>query len=329
MNHDTLNPLYPRIRGMTVNSIQVPEREPDTASVQVSLAQNGTPVPAGTQVTVRAEWLPNTGGHAHMQNVLRFESTNAPRLTTGPEQGKPLVGYFFVSASDKRASLTLNTNQSGVVETKLVAGYLGGRARVIASAAVSGQTVADTVVVGYAVPGLVQLKDSMLQDVYWIGGTTYHHQGDNFYVQDSVVQRLLSIATNMKDVVNGDSVFLQYNDASLPAGGTFTVYPEPVVYENPFLVEPNGHQTHNTGLDQDVGRCYSKHHGDDGGTLYRLGSSACSGTGGNTSLAVPFADLRTEACSQRGAPVLHSGTHYHIRFVGSNDAIPTNVCPNG
>src|SRR6266576_1003144 len=64
MNHDTLNPLYPRIRGLPVNGIQVPEREPDTASVQVSLAQNGTPVPAGTPVTIRAEWLPNTGGHA-------------------------------------------------------------------------------------------------------------------------------------------------------------------------------------------------------------------------------------------------------------------------
>ena len=55
MNHDTLNPLYPRIHGLTVNSIVVPEREPDTATVQVSLAQNGTPVPAGTPVTILAE----------------------------------------------------------------------------------------------------------------------------------------------------------------------------------------------------------------------------------------------------------------------------------
>ena len=167
----------------------------------------------------------------------------------------------------------------------------------------------------------------MLEDVYWIGGTTYHHQGDNFYVQDSVVQRLRLIADSMKGVGNSDSVFLQYNDASLPAGGTFTVYREPVVYEDPFKVEPEGHQSHNTGLDQDIGLCYSLHHGDDGGRLYRLNSSACSGTGGNTSLAVPFDLLRTFACEQHGAPLAHSNNHYHIRFVGSNDAIPSSVCP--
>lgn len=327
MNHDTLNPLHPRIRGMTVNDIVVPERQPDTASIQVSVAQNGTAVPAGTPVTVRAEWLPSTGGHAHMQTVLPFESSNAPKLTQPPEQGKPLMGYFFVSASDKRASFTAGTNQSGFVETKLVAGYMSGRARIIASVGVNGQTVADTVIVAYAVPGLIKLQDSMPQHVYWIGGTTYHHQGDNFYVQDSIDQRLRSIAISMKGVVNGDSVFLQYNDGSLPAGGTFTVWYEPIVYEDPFKVEPQGHQSHNTGLDQDIGWCYAKYHGDDG-QVNRVKPAACKSPGGSTSLAVSLPVLKTYACELHGAPKAHSNNHYHIRFAGSTDAMPVSLCPN-
>ena len=35
------------------------------------------------------------------------------------------------------------------------------------------------------------------------------------------------------------------------------MYREPVVYEDPSKAEPEGHQSHNTGLDQDIGLCYS------------------------------------------------------------------------
>jgi len=78
MNHDTLNPLYPRIRGLLVNDVQVPERQPDTASVQVSLAQNGTPVPAGTPVTIRAEWPPEYGwSRAYADRAALRECTHA------------------------------------------------------------------------------------------------------------------------------------------------------------------------------------------------------------------------------------------------------------
>ncbi len=240
-----------------------------------------------------------------MQTVLRFES--APTLTAPPEQNRPLVGYFFVSPTDKRVSLTLNTNQSGVVETKLVAGYLSGRAcdRISRRRWTGRRRHGARRIRGSRI-GPAERLDASRRVLDW--GDDVHHQGDNFYVQDSVVQRLRLIADSMKGVVNSDSVFLQYNDASLPAGGTFTVYREPVVYEDPFKVEPEGHQAHNTGLDQDIGWCYSKHHGDDGGTLYRLFSSACSGTGGNTSLAVHFDRLQLVACAQHGAPLAHSTT---------------------
>ncbi len=326
VTRDTLNPLYPRIRGESVNSVVVPERGPDTATVSVSLTQGGSPVPAGTHVTLRAEWLPSTGGHVHIKNVVRFESANAPVLTTGPEQAWPLFGYFCADRGCilKGKTATLLTNSSGTTSGYLVAGYLGGQARVIVSATIGGQAVEDTAIVGYAVSGLVSLQTRIpLSEVYWIGWNNDHAHLTNFYVQDSIALRLDTIARNMSTTVNGQLLYLQYNDASLPKGGAFTVtLSNQVKFEDPFIDQDmtnGGHTAHNTGLDQDVGLCYATYSGEDGGLLHRVYNQACSGGTGNK---VDLRTLQNKACSQHAVAREHFNNHYHIRFVGSHDTAP-------
>ena len=325
---DTLHPLYPRIRPDQVNGVTVPGREPDTAYVTVTVYQGGTPVTSATLVDGRAEFLPNAGGHAHIKQPTRFE--DAAAVDSGPEQSRPVVGYFLVNAA-WLPSFETTTNANGTVTTALVAGYVGGRARVIASASVDGKVLAETVLVAYAVPGLVSLKGGQMPDtdVYWIGGTNDHPQGLNFYVQDSIAGRLRPIAEGLKTTVNGQELYLQFNDASLVQGGTFTVQSpssaSPALYENPFRASP-GHLAHDTGLDQDIGLCYTAFWGDDG-QVHRVGYSVCTN---NAAQTVNLATLKAFACQEHGVAQVHGktvqnvfvGTHYHIRFVGSNENAP-------
>jgi hypothetical protein len=214
--------LYPRVRALWVNGDSIPEHEPDTVRLQVAVTLDGNPAPGGTAVTLRAEFLPNSGGHAHVMTALPF--TSAPAAESGPEQGTPVVGYFLSATGQKLPDLHLLTNGTDTITTKLVAGYLGGQARVIASVYVGEQLVRDTAVVTYAVPGLVRLSDYIAADVYWIGGTSEHPQGDNFYVQSSLSGALQGIAESLK-VTSPQALYVQYNDASLPDGGPFTVSP--------------------------------------------------------------------------------------------------------
>jgi len=301
--------LYPRIRGMPINGIQFPEREPDTATVNVLVKRDGSPV-AGVQLTIRAEFLPTTGGHAHIHDPIRFET--GALAPTGPEATRPIYGYFVTSSGQKRANLSATSDSSGAVQSRLVAGYVGGEALVIASASVDGAVVADSAIVAYVVPGLVKLEDS-ITGVYWIGGDAAHAEGDNHYAQDSVVARLQTIADSMQATVNGTTLYLQYNDASLPDGGTFSVIPTPVQEEHPYS---GGHTAHNTGLDIDVAFCYTAYQGDDGGELHRV--RGCSST---PSRLVDEDVLKRVACAQHGIAEIHNNSHYHIRFVGTSDDV--------
>ena len=83
-----------------------------------------------------------------------------------------------------------------------------------------------------APPESPKLENSVT-GAYWIGGDAAHEEGDNHYAQDSVVARLQTIADSMQSTVNGTTLYLQYNDASLPDGGTFSV-PAPQVEEHPY-----------------------------------------------------------------------------------------------
>ena len=176
-----------------------------------------------------------------------------------------------------------------------------------------------------SVSGLVSLQTRIpLSDVYWVGWNNDHPHTLNFYLQDSIALRLDTIAESMWTTVNGQQLYLQYNDASLPNGGTFTVTPDnEVKFEDPYIDYDAGggvgHTAHNTGLDQDIGLCYAAASGDDGGRTHRVYNQACSGNTGNK---VNPGQLQIDACAQHGVAQLHFGSHYHIRFVGSNDRAP-------
>ncbi len=321
IDRDTISGLYPRIRAGTVNGITVPEHEPDTANVQVTVFAGGRPAPL-VSVTVRAEFLPLTGGHAHVKTPVGFES--APRLTTGPETGNGLMGYFFTAPDQKHNGVAAFTDGNGMVATKLVAGYLGGRARVIASAGVIGREVAETVIVGYAVPGLVSLQTHVDSAVYWIGGTNDHPQGMNFNLQDSLANRLGPFANNLRTTVNGATLYLQFNDATLPSGGTFSVGTpsQPLLFEHPFS---GGHLSHDTGLDLDVSLCYADAEGDGGDAAHRVygrirnGALTCTAQGGATLVGrqVDQVLFNAQADAMNGVSRIHlpsDSTHFHIRF---------------
>ena len=315
--------LYPRVRELWVNGIHVLERVPDTAFLQVTLMQGTSPAPLGTPVSLRAEFLPNSGGHAHLGSTLPF--TSAAKVDSGPVKGTPVVGYFLSGSGQSVPDVHLTTDASGTAATKLVAGYVGGQARLIASAYVGDRVLNDTTVVTFVVPGLVALSDGFPSTIYWIGGTpNVHPQYSNFYVQAELVQSLQAIAESLKQTTPL-ALYLQYNDASLPNGGAFTVDPTqaPGGQDSPF----RDHKAHAVGMDIDVGLCYADAYGDGDDKQHRLSGSYQSGTISCrdylTNLpiagrAVSQDRLNNMAQLFNGVngvhPNLTSGTHYHIRF---------------
>src|SRR5438046_10342018 len=100
----------------------------------------------------------------------------------------------------------------------------------------------------------------------------------------------------MWKTVNGQQLYLQYNDASLPNGGTFTVTPSNRVrFEDPYIGS-GGHTAHNTGLDQDIGFCYSPSPGENGGAN-AVGCSTCRGV--ESARTVSLRDVHTQALLQK------------------------------
>lgn len=341
-NHDTLNWLYPRIRGELVNGLTIPERQPDTATVQVALRQwDGSPGSSGTPVTFTAYWLPEFGGHAHFTVPIDFGAM--PHLPSGtPESGAPLTGYFFVSTTKKLPSFTDTTDGTGTVSAKLVAGYLGGRARVVASTVslrmVDGfailEILKDSLTIGYGVPGLIRLSDSVTSGVYWIGGTADHLQSDHFYVRAGLDTALRVIAESLHASANGKDYYPQYNDASLPTGGTFSVRQtgfDGRLFESPYGGQHTaGHTAHNTGLDIDIGLCLADAQGDGSDRVHRVSGTyvntrtpqtICAGGGSLTTETIRviahnrianFATLFNAIVRVHNDTA--NGNHFHIRF---------------
>jgi len=297
--------LHPRIRGLTVNGIVQPEREPDSSDISATVRVGDQPA-QGTAVQVRAEFLDSTGGHAHIQPSVPFES--APTLTQGPDAGFPVLGHFEY-AGQGNVVLQLTPDPTGAVAAQFVAGYVGGRVRVTASATLDGQEVSRrSVDLEIRVPDLVNLEDSVT-NVYWIGGTAAHPQGVNWHVVPGVIGALQSIADTMLTSNGGQTLYLQYNDASLPLGGTFTVYPNPL--EDPYD-NNRGHVSHAIGLDIDIGLCYAEYSGNDN-QIHRVFPGQNLDCSGRPELLVSGTDLQ-KLVERRNGVSGFEGDHYHVRF---------------
>jgi hypothetical protein len=288
--------LHPRIPAVTVNGSAQPEVPPGLTDVEASITRGGNPV-VGVSVALRAELMPGVGGHAHVDTIVRLE--NAATATQGPDQNQPIPGHFRHDGA-KRAAVQASTGTDGRARTRFSAGYMGARVRVIASATVDGKAVADTVPVTVRVPNLVTAEARLDTLVYWIGGTEAHPQGVNWYVRDSLLDELEDIASALRRTIRGQNYYLQYNDISLPLGGTFTEHPNPL--EHPWTP----HRSHNLGTDIDIAFCYNMLRGNDGGGNRRR---QCSGVE-----RVPQGRLDDAARAEGGINRVHGGNHYHIRF---------------
>jgi hypothetical protein len=151
--------LHPRIRGVTAFTITHPSREPDESNVSAVVRVGGQPA-QGTAVEVRAEFLDSTGGHAHIHPGMPFES--APPLTQGPDAGFPVVGHFEY-AGQRYVVLQLTPDASGTVTGGFIAGYVGGRVRLTASATLEGQEVSRrSVELEFSVHDLPNIEDSLI-----------------------------------------------------------------------------------------------------------------------------------------------------------------------
>ena len=158
------------------------------------------------------------------------------------------------------------------------------------------------------VPDLVNLEDSVT-NVYWIGGTAAHPQGVNWHVVPGVIGALQSIADTMLTSNGGQTLYLQYNDASLPLGGTFTVYPNPL--EDPYD-NNRGHVSHAIGLDIDIGLCYAEYSGNDN-QIHRVFPGQNLDCSGRPELLVSGTDLQ-KLVERRNGVSGFEGDHYHVRF---------------
>jgi hypothetical protein len=157
------------------------------------------------------------------------------------------------------------------------------------------------------VPNLVTLEDS-LTNVYWIGGRAAHPQGVNWHMVTPVVGAMQSIADSMRRTNGGQTLYLQYNDASLPSGGTFTWEIPPHPLEDPWLP----HVTHAIGLDIDIALCYAEYSGNDN-QIHRVHAGQNLDCSGRPELLVSEVELR-EAAARVNAVTGAEGDHYHIRF---------------
>lgn len=308
--------LHPRIRMITVNGVLQPEVAPALISLRASLASGGTPV-SDAEVSVAGEVIPESG-HDHVVAPIALTSPNMAITQGGTDEGLPLAGHFRFDG-ERTADITATTDMNGMLDAEFVAGLLGTRLWVIATANLAGETVADTVTLTVVVPNLVDLEQELAPsdpDIYWVGPTAEH--SENWYVNQDLVTPLSFVASTMRSSLEGTLLYLQYNDASLPLGGafTFTLPGESAtgrVFEDPFQ---RPHRSHANGLDIDIAWCYAMQRGNDGG-VNRVRGTNCRLPGGatpNPMLRVNLLRLQRAAADQGGVALPHNGTHYHIRF---------------
>lgn len=315
--------LHPWVRSFLgtigVNGDFVPERVGSLTPVRVAVMEDNAPL-EGVSVEMSAEFIGAPGGHPHYPSKSPLAS--APTVTDQTASGRPLFGYFQLG-SERTGSLGGTTDSNGHFDFDFVAGFVGGEMDLIASAFVGNTLFADTVRIVIRVPDLVDVKP-YISNAYYIGGTTQHDQGTNWFVRSDIVPRLVHLADLLHEpsaTVGGVAGFIQLNDASLPLGGAFTELPQDYGgNEQPF----RSHTSHAVGVDIDFSFCVANVSGDDGGKLHRLNASC--GDGVSTNYPENELDRRAvRRAAERvgGCVAVHNDNHYHIRFP---QHVPPSAC---
>lgn len=312
--------VTPWLPELTVNTRLQEAALGGIAPFSVTVYAGSTPLT--TDVDVWAEWLDTAGGHAHTTQIVRFdEITSATdsfpnrRPFFGDLVGKPWTGFLIYQSTDYRSFEA--TTSAGALDFEFQAGAIGGTVNVIAQTEVSGVVYADTVAIDVRVAGLVDARATQaVTGVYWVGGTTIHPQGSNWFMTPSAAAGMQVIIDSMAVHDAGSGYYLQHNDASLSMGGAFAGG------SSSLLTLSGGqtidfplasHTSHAIGIDVDLGLCYTTT------TEYhasvpqpnRVGPD-CSTTKAVTRRRLERYSARQDACVR-----VHNGDHFHIRFAGA------------
>lgn len=295
--------------------IQVLSSAGDTTTVVLSASQGQQPA-VGLSVDIRAEFMPSAG-HAHITAPLDFE--NAPtHVYGGPDPVAQAVTGYFKKGNSRTKSLSEVTDSNGEITFAFVAGWVGGKVDVIAATEVAGQLIVDTLEVVERVSGLTSLHSNptALANALFVGGTSHHPQFQNWYVLPAPGDSLALFALRMHAL--GGTQYPQFNDASLPYGGSFSVAPPlgatGVRMDAPF----RPHNSHAIGVDIDVALCWSSMSGATSEQTGRVSPTedppnvfACP-----SDSEIDEAQLR-ERANALGFEVFPEDNHFHLRFIGN------------
>jgi hypothetical protein len=296
----------------------------DAATLSIVLVENGA-LAAGKLVTFRAEVVELGGGHTHYSerhSLTEYpELLNDVRLGGLPLQGTASAGHFR-DGTTRADSIDVVSDSLGAATVEFVAGFLGAVVEVIAIAELADSTVADTASIEIKVPGLVPLEASggLSSRAYFVGGTSAHAQETNWYVRPEIVNDLQTIATDLSNLMlEFGAVYPQFNDASLPWGGSFNGSASSLLDITGSAATVDdilaAHASHALGVDIDIAFCYSDASGvDDQSSRVSWGSEGCVRSG---ELLPDLEMERADALRimrQRGDAQIHDGNHFHIRF---------------
>jgi hypothetical protein len=233
--------VWPHVPSSTMSShyARVGLDDLDDTVNEVTIKVQGVEGPvAGSEVTVRAEWVEGSGGHTHDGNA----SPTMPRSLAG-------VLTDLETEHERTGEVTVVTDEAGRARVRYRATEFGGRVRLHAAATVDGAEVEAGAEVAVRVPGLVLLPESA--DYIKVGGTPNHRGAndrgydwttdDNHWVHPSVRTSLVQIARTWQ-AEYPDQAPLAINDLSLPMGGRFHIG----------RWEDYSHQSHRFGRDADI-----------------------------------------------------------------------------
>lgn len=255
--------LHPWVDSMTFATgdttfVQLP-RAGDTATVTIEVQLDTVPA-SGVGVQLTGWLLPEGGGHSHYEDSLLLGDLPSAQYQVSPAINEP-AGGFFLAGSSRSDTITVTTDSAGIATARFVAGFLGGRFGVQASATIGGAELVDTLELAVRVPGLVDVS-ALTDSAYFTGAVDAHLADSIWFGTDQLADTLRALAQLVSDP-GGDGL-IGINDISLIWGGSFTIEDNLYFVSTGNEVDrPNVyHYSHAIGVDADL----SRHLFDAGGT---------------------------------------------------------------
>lgn len=281
-------------------------RPGDSATVRIT-AFDGVAADTGATVIIKAELLPGIGGHAHQQDRLGIDSLP---VISYAGSSLPVAGHFKVGSTTSD-SLVVETDSTGSITFQVVAGFIGGRLDVISSATIGDSAIVDTLELELRVPDLENLsgRATAAANALFVGAVAAHPFDSTWHATDEFADAMTSLAEEMAD----SAKYLQFNDVSLPYGGSFSLEANLATVAGTNKVDRPyvSHKSHALGVDMDVSTCFGSQAG------VSANPSGVQAPPCEDAL-IPFDDLRA-AAEERGLVIIveRRPPHYHFRLRSS------------